>query len=64
MNSRLTPTQDSMANEKEYVDLGLSCADICKALDRGMNSKKLDDLNQSVREAINQLTTWVNTHFG
>ena len=45
-----------MANELDYVDLGLSCADICRALDCGMNGKKLDDLSQSVCEAINQLT--------
>jgi len=49
--------QDLAANELEYVELGLSCADICKALDRGMNKRKLDDLSQSVCDAINQLTT-------
>ena len=48
-----------MANEQDYVDLGLSCADICKALERGMGGKSLDDLRKSVCEAINQLTTWV-----
>ena len=48
-----------MINEQDYVELGLSCADICKALDRGMNGKKLGDLSQSVRDAINQLTTCV-----
>jgi hypothetical protein len=48
-----------MANQLDYVDLGLNCADICKALDRGMNGKKLDDLSQSACDAINQLTTWV-----
>ena len=45
-----------MANERDYVDLGLSCADICNALQRGMGDKKLDDLSKSVRDAINQLT--------
>ena len=45
-----------MANELEYVELGLECADICRALDRGMDGKKLDDLSQSVCDAINQLT--------
>ena len=49
--------QDSMANEEDYVGLGLNCADICKALDRGVNGKKSDDLSPSVCEAINQLTT-------
>ena len=46
-----------MANDQGYVDLGLSCADICKALKRGMGDKKLEDLSKSVRDAINQLTT-------
>lgn len=46
-----------MANERDYVELGLSCAEICKALDRGMGGKKLEDLTRSVCEAINQLTT-------
>ena len=46
-----------MANERDYVELGLSCADICKALDRGMNGRRLDEFSQSVSDAINQLTT-------
>ena len=46
-----------MANDQDYVDLGMSCADICKALKRGMGEKKLEDLSESVRDAINQLTT-------
>ena len=56
VHSRFTRNQDSMANESDYVELGLACADVCKALDRGMNGKKLDDLSRSVREAIEQLT--------
>ena len=48
-----------MANEQDYVDLGLSCADICKALERGMGGKSMNDLSKSVCDAINQLTTWV-----
>ena len=50
-------SQDTMANEADYVELGLSCADICRALERGMNGKKLRDLSQSVCDAINRLTT-------
>ena len=46
-----------MANDQDYVDLGLFCADICKALERGMGENKLDDLSKSVCDAINQLTT-------
>ena len=48
-----------MANNNDYVELGLACAEVCKALDQAMNGKKLDDLSQPVREAINQLTVWV-----
>ena len=46
-----------MANKAEYVELGLACAGVCEALNRGMDGKKLDDLGPSVREAINQFTT-------
>ena len=45
------------AHSADYVELGLACADACTALDRGMNERKIYDLNQSVYEAINQLTT-------
>ena len=55
VQSRFTRNQESMANESDCVELGLACADVCKALDRGMNGKTLDDLNQSVRDAIEQL---------
>ena len=45
-----------MINEADYVELGLVCADVCTALDRGLNGKRLNELNNSVCEAINQLT--------
>ena len=48
-----------MINDQDYVELGLSCADICRALERGMSGKTLDDLSQSVCDAMGQLTTWV-----
>ena len=54
-----TRNQDSMANRTDYVELGLACAEVCKALDRGMNGRQMNDLSQSVFEAIEQLTTWV-----
>lgn len=41
-----------MANETAYVELGLACADVCRALERGMSGKKLCDLSQLVWEAI------------
>jgi hypothetical protein len=46
-----------MVNALDYVELGIFCSDICRALERGMNGKKLEDLSQSVCDAINQLTT-------
>ena len=46
-----------MTNRSDYVDLGLACAEVCKALDRGMNGRRMDELSQSVFEAIEQLTT-------
>jgi len=49
--------QDSMINDQDYIDLGLSCVEICRALDRGMNGKRLNDLSQSVLYVISQLTT-------
>ena len=47
-----------MSNKSEYVELGLICAEVCGALKRGMNGKELDDLSQSVREGMEQLTLW------
>ena len=48
-----------MANKSDYVELELACADVCKALYQGMDGKKLVDLSQSVREAIEQPTRLV-----
>ena len=50
-----------MSNRVDYVELGLVCANICTALDRGLSGKELNDLNNSVREAINQLKTSVTS---
>jgi len=51
-----THGQDTMVNELDYVELGLSCANICRALDRGMSGREFGDLGRSVGDAINQLT--------
>ena len=50
-----TRSQDSMANQVAYVELGLSCADVCKALDQGTKGKRLKELGQPVLEAIERL---------
>ena len=54
---RLMRNQDTMVNERDYVELGLFCTNICKALERGMGDKTLDGLSKSVCDAINQLIT-------
>lgn len=46
-----------MINDEEYFDLGIACADVCNALDRGINGRRLDELSQSVLMAIEKLTT-------
>ena len=45
-----------MINKTDYVELGLACADVGRALDRGLNGRRVDELSQSVFEAIGQLT--------
>ena len=54
---KFTCIQDSMANRTDYVELGLACAEVCKALDQGVNGRRTDELSQSEFEAIGQLTT-------
>lgn len=57
MNLELIFVQDDMADERDYVDLGRSCADVCKALDRGLGRRRLGEISPPVLEAIQQLTT-------
>ena len=59
MGFQLTFIQESMVNEQDCVDLGLSCADVCRALDRGLKGKRSDELSQSMLEAIQQITARV-----
>ena len=53
---RLKCIQDVLVNQMDYVELGLACAEVCTALSRGLGEKKLAELNNSVCEAIKQLT--------
>lgn len=48
-----------MINEVNYVELGLSCANICEVLHRGTSGRRADQLSPSVLRAIEQLTVWV-----
>lgn len=44
-----------MVNELDCVELGLFCADVCRVLGRVTSRKELDELGQSVPDAINLL---------
>ena len=61
VNSGLTHNQDSMVNKPDYVQLGLTCADLCRALNQGMGGMDLYDLSQSVCEEIDQLSRWAKS---
>ena len=45
-----------MANKQDYVDLGILCADVCGALDRGTRGRQFEEFSESVVGAIDQLT--------
>ena len=45
---RPTRCQDTMANDQDYVELRLYCADICSALNRGMNGWRKTQRPKSV----------------
>ena len=53
---KFTHIQDTMVNGPDYVELGLSCADVCRTLDRGTDGRKQDELSPSVCNAMNKLT--------
>ena len=48
-----------MTNQADYVELGLVCANVCLTLSRGLEEKRMDELSNSVCEAIIQLTACV-----
>ena len=54
-----------MINQMDYVELGLACAEVCAALHRGLNRKKLDDLNSFVRgnRAADDVSYTSHVHF-
>jgi len=54
--SKFMPSQDSMINNPDCVDLGLSCAHVCRTLDRGTDGRKQDELSPSVYDAMGQLS--------
>ena len=46
-----------MVNELDCVELGLFCADVCRALGRVINGKELGELGQFVHGAISLLAS-------
>ena len=46
-----------MANDEDYINIGLFCAEICQVLNRGLKEEQSDELDQSVVIAIGNLTT-------
>ncbi|KAF9781740.1 hypothetical protein BJ322DRAFT_242027 [Thelephora terrestris] len=52
----LTTIRDSTADEEDYADLGRSCVDVCRALERGLEGSQPDEVSPSILEAIKQLT--------
>jgi len=46
-----------MSNQPDYVKLGLFCADVCTTLNRGLKGKRWANLSNSMRDAIDRLTT-------
>jgi hypothetical protein len=45
-----------MISKADYVELGLTCAGVCEALDRGTDRRQTGQLGQLVLEAIDKLT--------
>ena len=44
-----------MVDDLDYVDLGISCAHVCRVLDRETSRGQPDGLSRPVNDAINQL---------
>ena len=46
-----------MIKRFDCVELGLACADVCMALERGMDSRSGDEADKSASETIERLIT-------
>ena len=57
MSFKLTLIQDSTVQKQGYLELGKSCVDVCKTLNRGLEVRQSDELSPSVLEATDELTT-------
>ena len=50
-------TQDSVIKHGDCVKLGLTCAEVCEALDKGINGRQQGELSPSALETIERLKT-------
>ena len=46
-----------MISKVDYVELGMTCSNVCEALNRGMETRPEDQLGKSVLQAIEKLKT-------
>ena len=44
-----------MDSKADYVQLGLTCANVCEALKRSTDGRQTDQLNRPIVEAIGKL---------
>jgi len=44
-----------MVKKADYVELGITCADVCKALNLGMDKRQADQLSQPALGVIEKL---------
>ena len=54
---QFTFTQGIVADKRDFVDLGLYCADVCKVLDRGLNKRCSQESSWSLLEEVEEFTT-------
>jgi hypothetical protein len=46
-----------MIKDARSVELGLTCAEVCQVLSRGMDGKQQEQLSRSALKTIERLTT-------
>ena len=46
-----------MIKEADCVELGMTCAQVCQALDRGINGRQQEQIGQSALKTIERLKT-------
>jgi hypothetical protein len=46
-----------MANNRDYIELGQACADVCQALYQRLKGRRSDELSEFALDAIEDLNT-------